>query len=216
MSIQTLVFDLDDTLYPVSSGIWGLIGERIELFIHLKLGLPLDQVHPLRKELFTAYGTTMRGLVELYDIDEEEYLKFVHDVPIEERIHPDAALISQLTSLPQKKVIFTNADERHARRVMAALNVEAFFDDIIDIHKVSPYCKPQAEAFHLLLKLIDSPSASSCVVIDDFLPNIKTAQSLGFHALLAGENQDHSEAFQRLQGWDDLSNIIDQLNSESA
>ena len=33
MCFETLFFDLDDTLYPPTSGLWDAIGERIETFM---------------------------------------------------------------------------------------------------------------------------------------------------------------------------------------
>jgi fumarylacetoacetase len=44
MSIDTLMIDLDDTLYPPSTGVWGLIGERIDLFMQERVGLPAERI----------------------------------------------------------------------------------------------------------------------------------------------------------------------------
>jgi putative hydrolase of the HAD superfamily len=211
MPITTLLFDLDDTLYSPTSGMWELIGNRIELFIHTKLHFPVEEVHSIRQRLFKEYGTTMRGLIELYQIDAEEYLKFVHDVPVEELISPDPELNWQLSCLPQKKVIFTNADDRHAKRVLCALNLEDIFEKIIDIRSVAPYCKPQPEAYHLALKCLDEVSANNCLVIDDSPRNLETAQALGFHTLLIGSPRTPAAGENRIQAWKELPLIISRL-----
>ena len=101
MAITTLLIDLDDTVYPPSSGIWGLIGERIDLFIHTRLQLPWDEIPHLRQRFFAEYGTTMRGLMVNYHIDPEDYLKFVHEVPIEALLQPDPDLRKVLAELSQ-------------------------------------------------------------------------------------------------------------------
>jgi len=186
MSITTFLIDLDDTIYPPSSGIWTLIGKRIDLFIRNHLQVEWSEIPTLRQNLFNKYGTTMRGLISIYHIDAEEYLKFVHDVPIEDLISPDPKLNSLLTAYSQLKVIFTNSDERHARRVLRAMKLEDIFENIIDIHQISPYCKPQPEAYGLALKVLRDSMPQDILVIDDSPPNLVTANSLGFHTALVG------------------------------
>ncbi|MCX8025711.1 MAG: hypothetical protein N3A60_10960, partial [Thermanaerothrix sp.] len=122
MKPRILIFDLDDTLYPASSGVWEAIGERIDLFIHQKLGLSHEEVEPFRKNLFRTFGTTLRGLYLQYHIDPAEYLAFVHDIPLERYLQPNPALRTLLKVLPYPKVIFTNADKNHANRVLARLD----------------------------------------------------------------------------------------------
>jgi len=186
MPITTFLVDLDDTLYPPSSGIWDLLGERIDLFIHKQLGLDWEKIPALRKDFFINYGTTMRGLVVNYAIDPEDYLKFVHQVPVEELIAPDPQLTAVLSGFPQNKVIFTNADERHARRVLRALQLEPVFDQIIDILQVTPFCKPQPEAYLLALKLTGEAMPQNCLVVDDSARNLSAAAKLGFPTVLVG------------------------------
>ncbi len=193
MAVTTLLIDLDDTVYPPSSGIWGLIGDRIDLFIHDRIKLSWEKIPNLRRQYFIDYGTTMRGLVVNYGIDPEDYLKFVHDVPIENLLSPDLELGEILAKFTQSKVIFTNSDERHARRVLNALQLESLFDNIIDIQKVSPYCKPQPDAYQAALNQLGGTSSQECLVIDDSLRNLQTARSLGFHTLLVGPNPDHAQ-----------------------
>jgi len=186
MPITTFLIDLDDTIYPPSSGIWSLIGKRIDLFIQNHLQVEWNEIPALRQNLFNNYGTTMRGLVLNYHIDAEEYLKFVHDVPVEDLISPDPRINSILAEFSQLKVIFTNSDERHALRVLRAMNLEKFFAGIIDIHQISPFCKPQPEAYRLALKILGECSPEEILVIDDSPPNLVTASSLGFHTVLVG------------------------------
>ena len=38
MPFTTLFFDLDDTLYPPSTGVWDAIGDRIDLYIQTRVG----------------------------------------------------------------------------------------------------------------------------------------------------------------------------------
>ena len=38
MKISTIIFDLDDTLYPASNGVWTLLRDRITQFMVENLG----------------------------------------------------------------------------------------------------------------------------------------------------------------------------------
>ncbi len=178
----TLFIDLDDTIYPASNGLWLAIRRRIDLFVAQKLNLPAEEAAAVRHSLFSKYSTTLRGLQAMYQVDEEEYLRFVHDVPLSDYLSPDPALKEILQAYPQQKVIFTNADCTHARRVLAALDLESCFERIIDLHTFQPYCKPMPEAFQVAFDLLEV-DPKQCVLIDDYLRNLVTAKSFGMQTV---------------------------------
>ena len=62
--IRAFFIDLDDTVYPASSGVWPLAGERMVTYMHEVLGIPLAEAPKIRERLFHTYGTTLRGLGE--------------------------------------------------------------------------------------------------------------------------------------------------------
>ena len=151
MRFNTFFFDLDETLYPSSSGLWIAIRERINTFMHERLGFPPEQIGVLREQLFREYGTTLRGLQANYAVDVDEYLAFVHNVPLEAHLQPDPDLRGVIEALPGHKYIFTNADCAHAARVTKALHLDGLWDGCIDVHVIAPYCKPMPESFTLAL-----------------------------------------------------------------
>lgn len=187
MVFEALFIDLDDTLYPSSSGLWGLIRKRIDLYLHEKMGFPSGEVSDIRQKLFTEHGTTMRGLQKLYDIDVKEYLQFVHNVPVADILKPDPGLRSFLRTLRFPKYIFTNADVNHADRVLKAMQIENEIQGIIDILAMEPWCKPQLPAFLSALKIIGDPDPQKCILIDDTPKNLEIARSLGFWTVLVKE-----------------------------
>jgi putative hydrolase of the HAD superfamily len=193
--IKTIFFDLDDTLYPRSSGIWPTIGKRIEQFMHLKLGLSLEEIPALRRCLFKTYGTTLRGLQMDYQIDPHEYLAYVHDIPLEQYIQPDPALRDIISAYSQRKVIFTNADAQHAGRVIQTLGLDDCFEGIIDILDISPYCKPMPEAFQIALRLAGDLRPQECLFIDDNPANLLAAAGLGFHTICVGRPELQPDEF---------------------
>lgn len=188
MHLTTLFFDVDDTLYPPSSGLWEVLRRRIEMYMIERMGIPREEIDPLRHELFTKYGTTLRGLQLTRGVDTLDYLAYVHDVPLADYITPDPAVREMLLNLPQRKLIFTNADRNHAQRVLEALNLTGCFEDIIDILDIAPYCKPQEEAFHIALRRAGEPDARTCLMVDDSPSNLAVARRQGFYTVLVGSS----------------------------
>src|SRR5512138_2957376 len=85
----TMFFDLDDTLYPPSSGLWPTLKMRINRYMVERLGIPEQDVPALRERYFRGYGTTLRGLQANHRVDMADYLAYVHDVRLTDYIHPD-------------------------------------------------------------------------------------------------------------------------------
>lgn len=187
-NIRCLLIDLDDTLYPFETGAWTLVGEQIDRFLVEVMGFPQQEVRALRARLFNQYGTTLRGLQVENEVDMDFYLDYVHDVPIADLLSPDPELDRVLRSLPQRKVIFTNANTNHALRVLQALGVQEHFERIIDIYDIYPHCKPEAEAFHKALEIV-AEQPQHCLMVDDNPNNLATAHSLGIKTVSVGRHQ---------------------------
>lgn len=186
--LRTILFDLDDTLYPSSSGVWQAIGERINEYMRHRVGIPPQDVPRLREEYFRTYGTTLNGLVALYRIQPEDYLDFVHDLPIEDKLQPNPELRFMLESLPQRRVVFTNASRKHAERVLECLGVRHAIDAIVDILALELCNKPRPEAFRRALNIVGEPDPQACVAVDDLPSNLQTAKSLGMTTVLVGNH----------------------------
>ena len=61
-----------------------------------------------------------------------------------------------LERLELRKIIFTNADAKHARRVLSRLGIMRHFESIIDIHLLEFVNKPDRRAY---LRALDFASA---------------------------------------------------------
>ncbi len=199
MKRDLIFFDLDDTLYPVSSGLWQAMRARIGAYMHEKLGIPQEDIPRLREQYFREYGTTLRGLQHFYPIDTADYLAYVHDVPLEDYLQPNPALREMLAALPLERWILTNADAAHARRVLRVLGVEDLFRGIVDTLSMHPYCKPQPEGFQAALRRVDRPAAA-CILVDDLPANTRAARALGFCTVLIQENPSPSPAADAVVG----------------
>lgn len=208
MTIKLLVFDLDDTLYPSSSGIWSLIRERIDLFMISKLGYTHESVHSARENFFREFGTTLRGLESAHHIDPIEYLKFVHDIPIKDYLTPNVQLIAMLNKIQQRKTIFTNGDRWHAKRVTDALRISEHFEEIIDILDVDPYCKPMKQSFFIAMEKLNVSKSKNILLIDDNLRNVQMAEKLGFQTVWVTEN-----GYEKKNGIKQIIKVEDLLNT---
>jgi putative hydrolase of the HAD superfamily len=185
--LRVLLIDLDDTLYPHDTGVWEMIKARMQQYMLEEMGFSPEETPPLRERLWKQYGTTLRGLQVEYEVDMAAYLAYVHDVPAESRLSPDPELAYMLDSFSQRKFIFTNASAAHARRIMDCLEVAAQFDGIIDIYAMAPHCKPQTQAFHKALTLVNEPP-EACLLVDDSPDNLNAARSLGMATVSIGRH----------------------------
>lgn len=183
---QTLLLDLDDTVYPADSGLWEAIGERIHSFMIEKVGLDPAEVPALRQAYFEQYGTSLNGLRLLHGVDPYAYLSYVHDLPLANHLSPDPGLRQMLASLAIPPVIFTNADTAHARRVLKVLGVDDLVHDVVDILALDFVNKPQPEAYRRAMALCHQDDAAACLVVDDQLRNLLPAAALGMGTVLVG------------------------------
>lgn len=212
MPLTTLIIDLDDTLYPASAGVWQAIRQRIDAYIRHKFNVSAEEAVRLRDDLFQKYGTTMRGLQVVYHLDEEDYLSYVHDVPLEQFLAPNPALRKMLHGLPYRKVILTNADQRHAERVTGILGITECFEQVIDVRALSPYCKPMPEAFEIVLRLLDLP-AMECVLVEDSLANLGTAKRMGFSTVRIGNSADCHHCDATIESILELEQVLERMNA---
>ncbi len=218
MSYSTVFFDLDETLYPSHSGVWEAIAARINTYMtqHLTM-VPPAEIPALRTRLFHEYGTTLRGLKTEYQIDELDFLRYVHDVPLKDLLAPDPWLRQTLLRYPLRRIIFTNADTHHARRVLDVLGLGDCFEQIIDVLGISPYCKPQPEAFQLALERCGGLRPEECILIDDGRRNITGAREAGLYTIWVGQKgQGHDpDAHATIASIRQLPQALDPLLSSS-
>ncbi|XP_058764100.1 uncharacterized protein LOC131637527 [Vicia villosa] len=137
-----LLFDLDDTLYPLSSGLAVAILKNLKAYMVEKLGIDPSKTDDLCNLLYKNYGTTLSGLRAIgYDFDLDEYHSFIHGKLPYENLKPDPVLRNMLKSLPYRKLIFTNADKVHALKTLNILGLEDCFEGIICFETLNPINK---------------------------------------------------------------------------
>jgi putative hydrolase of the HAD superfamily len=146
--LSLALFDLDNTLYPESSGMDRLTTRLMIEYVarHLKMGF--EEARAFRHERGKQYGTTLEWLMVEHGLsDTEDYFSFVHPKDEDSRIARDPSLGPILDSLPMRKAVLTNSPLEHAERVLAKLGARDRFEAVYDIRFNSLCGKPHAEAY---------------------------------------------------------------------
>ena len=184
--VDDWLFDLDNTLYPLDSGLMALMEEKMSAVVARIAGLSLEEASTLRAALLTEFGSTTYGMIRHYGIDPLEFLYEVHDVPLDV-VTENAPLRETLLALPGRRLIFTNADDRHTERVLEKLGLEGVFDDIFHIGMADFVPKPDLETFTRMAAHHDLTPAATAF-FEDSARNLKPAHDLGMTTVLVAPN----------------------------
>jgi putative hydrolase of the HAD superfamily len=175
--VRDWIFDLDNCLYPASTGLFALIDERMGAYIQRLLECDPAEARRVQKAHFHQHGTTLAGLMLEHGIEPSDFLDDVHDIPLD-RVQCDERLARLLPRLPGRRFVFTNGDAPYARRVLEAIGIHGHFDDLHDIHASSYRPKPDPHGYALLCERfgIDPREA---LLADDMVQNLAPAKALG-------------------------------------
>ncbi|KAJ0083241.1 hypothetical protein Patl1_31311 [Pistacia atlantica] len=216
---ECLLFDVDDTLYPLSSGLSKQCTKNIEEYMIQTLGIEESKVSEVNRVLYKNYGTSMAGLKAIgYDFDNDDYHSYVHGRLPYENLKPDPVLRHLLLSLPIRKVIFSNADKVHVAKVLLKLGLENCFDGIVNFESLNPTNKTtdydENKDSEILgvdndcsalpkTPIICKPfpdafeqafktaniNPEKTLFFDDSIRNIETGKSVGLHTVLVGTSR---------------------------
>lgn len=175
--VRNWIFDLDNTLYPVSANLFALIDARIGEYVRELLQCDAEEAHRIQKQYFHAHGTTLSGLMAEHSVDPRHYLDFVHDVDMDV-LEANEALIEALARLPGRKLVFTNGDAPYATKVLDRLGLGTTFEAIHDIHATDYRPKPDPAAYHGLCAAFGLEPTES-LFVEDMARNLKPAKAIG-------------------------------------
>jgi len=210
--MDAILFDLDNTLYHPARELFSLIDVRINRYMSDVVGISPDDVDGLRRRYWADYGVTLQGLIRHHAVDAEDYLDYVHDVNVHERISPDPDLRERLGGIDAPCYVFTNGSRAHAERVLSCLGIEDQFDEIFDIRIAAYRPKPFPDPYREVLGQINCQPERS-VMVEDSIENLVTARGLGMKTVLVREQEQEqagrfdahvgsaSEAATVISGW---------------
>jgi putative hydrolase of the HAD superfamily len=176
-AIDTWIFDLDNTLYPASCNLFDQIHRRMGEFISDLLAVDLAEAKRLQKIYFREHGTTLRGLMNVHNIDPTAFLDHVHQIDLSP-VPADVALAAALAALPGRKLIFTNGTVRHAENILSHLGIAEHFVGLFDIADCNYVPKPDPAGYAELVRRFGI-DPSRAVMIEDMAKNLAPAAALG-------------------------------------
>ncbi len=177
--------------------------------MHQVLHIPENKIPAMRKRYFDDYGTTLSGLRANYSIDAEEFLSFVHDIPVTDFVKPNGQLRQMLLTLPQPKWILTNSDKNHALRVLTALGVEDLFEGVLGVSDLNYRNKPDPYVYKQALIAAGDPSPKECLFADDLPKNLIPAFEMGFVTVLVGDREPTHATTYHIKQIIDLAKILE-------
>jgi len=180
---RDIVFDLDNTLYPVAQ-IYDEIGERMTAYIARALRVPADEALVLRERYFHQYGATVTGLSKHHNIDAHDFMANVHDVDYS-TLTPDPELAALIARIPGRRIVFTNGGGGHGQRALKQLGLAAHFERVFDMEDAGFIPKPEPEAYARMIAACELDPAHA-VLVEDTLKNLEPAHALGMGTVLVG------------------------------
>ena len=111
------IFDLDNTIYDSNTKIFDQIDRRMKKFISSRLNISEKEAFKIQKKFYKEYGTTLSGLTKHYQVQPNEFLKYVHDVDLS-KLKKCPGLFKEINQLPGRKIIYTNGDHDYAKKVL--------------------------------------------------------------------------------------------------
>ncbi|HZZ69991.1 MAG TPA: pyrimidine 5'-nucleotidase [Phenylobacterium sp.] len=213
--VDTWLFDLDNTLYPASSGFMRGLEERITAYVARVTALPRDEAYRLQKQYLADYGLTLDGLVKHHGVDPHEYHAIFDDLPLDVLVE-DPELIAAIARLPGRRLIFTNANDVHADRVLQRLGLTHLFHDVFHIGLADYVPKPSRLAFERMDAAL-GVAPKTTAFFEDSERNLAPAAELGMTTVLVGPNAAASTAPFIHYKTDHLASfLMDALTQEAA
>ena len=181
-SVDSWVFDLDDTLYSISSELAALFDGRMRSFIQREIGLPPDEATALQHDLFRRHGATARGLMIEHGIQPDAFLEYVHDVD-HSMIVPDPSLADLIGKLPGRRYILTNSPLSHATQAIERIGIASHFADVFDFASFDGHAKPSRQVYDALVARTGATPARTAM-FEDIVRNLVEPQRLGMATVL--------------------------------
>lgn len=186
--VRHLLIDLDNTLYPASSGLDREIDRLMTLFVARYLRISFEDAQYLRRTNAIPYGTTLQWLrIEFGFHDLDGYFEAVHPKNVEDYIPADPQLPRILDAIDLPKAILTNSPREHADRVLAHLGVADRFSRVFDIRHNRFQGKPYQDTYRNVVAALGR-RIDEVLFVDDMPRYLLPFRDLGGRCLLVDED----------------------------
>lgn len=183
--IKYFLFDLDNTLYLPEKGPLKEVDRLMTEYISTNFNLTTEKARYLRKDFYYHFGTTLGGLIHEYQIDPIHFLEYVHDIDPKFLPQKDSRLHQILANIPQKKFIVTNSYIKYAKKVVEALKIGPYIEEIYDVVFMEYNNKINQKSFHKVINNIEPGiHKSRYIMFDDVWRYLKPAKELSIRTVL--------------------------------
>lgn len=166
----------------------------MKLYISKNLEISEEEAFILQKRLYKQYGTTLFGLMKFHKFNPEEFLDFVHDINLS-KLKQSKELKDNIDLLPGKKMIFTNGDEKWAKKILYALGIYDSVEKIFDIIKSDYIPKPQKKAYSNMIEMC-KVNPKECIFFEDTKINLLEAHNFGMVTIHIDEKFDYEKKYE--------------------
>ena len=188
----TWIFDLDNTLHDAQKKIFPVVNKKINSFISRELNISTQKADKLRQNYWDKYGATLEGLIKHHKINPNKFLEETHKIiNIHELVIPMTDVKKVLSSISEKKILYTNAPINYTNKILKICQIEKFFDGIFSIEDSKFIAKPSIFSMELFLKKYKIKEG---YFVDDVKENLKTAHEFGLSTIWL-TNQKESPKF---------------------
>lgn len=185
--ISFLLFDLDNTLYPASSGLFDYMREGMSAYVAELLGVNMEEATQLRRQHSSRYGSTLRWLrATREEIDIESFLQRIHPTNVANYLTFSEEPRQILSSIEIKKGVLTNAPREHAERVLEFYGITDLFDFVLDLRADNFQGKPDRAAYERAVKAAGRP-IEEVLYLDDVLHYLEPFKEMGGKVALVDE-----------------------------
>ncbi len=185
MSIKYLILDLDNTLYPKSSGMLQHIDDRIDQYLAATTAIQVEDIGRIRQEYWCKYGTTIGGMVARHGTDPADYFGYAYGIEVRDFIGPDPELARMLRRLDLQKVVFSNSPAEYVGQVLEVLEIRDQIEAVYDIGFCQYLGKPNPSSYRKVLADLGA-APEECLFVDDTAVNVAAAGREGLAAVWLG------------------------------
>lgn len=179
--VTAWVFDLDNTLYPPQYRLFDQIEVRMTAWVMQALGVGKTEANRLRQHYWDTYGTTLAGLMREHNIDPAPYLHDVHDIDFSV-LSADPDLAARIRALPGRRIVYTNACEPYAQRVLQARGLSGLFDAVYGVEHAGFRPKPERAAFESIFAQ-DGLNPATAAMFEDDARNLAAPHAMGMQTV---------------------------------
>lgn len=191
--IKNLVFDLDGTLYPLSSGLGEDCQCRVYDFFSQKLKVDINEAKKVSEKLLQQYHYESQGVEKELGISEEEFMEYICRTDVGS-LQKNQNLEELLLRFPQRKFIFTDSTVTHCFDVLKKIGVRAdIFEQIYDAKQGGYIYKLEAKAFNRFCDFCKIHPEES-IIFEDSRKSLSFAKEVGFTTVLIAEEGQNCKA----------------------